>query len=660
MNLVVVESPAKTRTIAKYLGKDFQILATMGHIRDLPKKKLGIDVEHDFEPQYEPVVGKEEAIKKLKIAFKKAKKIFLATDLDREGEVIAWHVAAMMDGKKKPLFRITFHEITKSAITKAMASPGQINLPLVNAQQARRILDRLVGYKLSPLLWRKIRKGLSAGRVQSVAVRLIVEREREIEKFIAEEYWDIACNLRKKIGKKRADLPSFLAKLRKKNGQPVKVKNKIEAEEVVDELKKADYGVEKVEQKELKRSPAPPFITSTLQRVAFQRLDYSSKQTMRLAQSLYERGLITYHRTDSVSLSGEALGKIRDYIVKKHTEEYLPEKPRFFKTRSKVAQEAHEAIRPTSFRSQGKINFQNNQQQKLYELIFRRAIASQMKEAVFDQTKVFVRAEGDTNLYSLLAEGQVIKFPGWLVLYDQKTKEESENKNEGELEKLPPLSRGDELALVAVLSQQKFTQPPPRYSEASLIKALEEKGIGRPSTYAPIIGTIQDRQYVEKAERNLKPTQLGVTVNDFLMEYFAEIVDYDFTAKMEDELDDIARGKKERVKVIGDFYQPFNEKLETVTQVAERVRVPVEVIGEKCPQCQEGELVIRVGRFGKFISCSRFPDCDFTKRYLEKIEGVKCPKCAADIVVRKSKKGKRFYGCVNFPKCKWASWRKPR
>jgi DNA topoisomerase-1 len=659
MDLVIVESPTKAKTIGRFLGKGFEILASMGHIRDLPKSKIGVDAKKDFKIAYVQVPGKAEVVKKLKAAAGKAKKIYLATDPDREGEAIAYHAAVISAGEKfdpqsSKFLRISFHEITKTAIDKALSSPGEINMRLVHAQQARRVLDRLVGYKLSPLLWFKIRKGLSAGRVQSVAVKLIVEREREIEKFVPEEYWDIGCLLRTKVGQKRPDLPTFLAKLAKKNGQTIKVASGVEAGEIVKELEKAGYGVEKVEKKEVKRSPPPPFITSTLQRAAFAKMGYSSRQTMRLAQSLYEKGLITYHRTDSVALSTEALGKIRNFIATKHTESYLPEKPRFYKTRSKVAQEAHEAIRPTEFADDDK-QFSNEREKKLYQLIFKRAVASQMRVAVYDQTKVFVRAEGSANLYSLLAEGKVIKFAGWMILYDQGQKQGAQ-----ELEKLPPLKRGDELALEKVLSEQKFTQPPPRYNEASLVKALEERGIGRPSTYAPIITTIQNRQYVEKMERKLKPTSLGITVNDFLLDYFPDLFEYGFTAQMEDDLDEIAEGKKDWVAVVSGFYEPFNKKLQAVSKVAERVRVPVEVIGRKCPDCEEGELVIRVGRFGKFISCSRFPECKYTERYLEKVAGVKCGKCGGEVVFKKTRKGKSFYGCSNWPKCDWASWRKPK
>ncbi|HUW21644.1 MAG TPA: type I DNA topoisomerase [Candidatus Bathyarchaeia archaeon] len=658
MDLIIVESPTKARTISLFIKGDYSILATMGHIRDLPKKKLGVEVEKDFQPQYVQLPGKKAVIRNLEEAIGRAKKVYLATDPDREGEAIAYHVTTL--GPKTKFLRITFHEITGTAIQKALSDPGAINMPLVNAQQARRILDRLVGYKLSPLLWRKIRIGLSAGRVQSVAVRLIVDREREIEKFIPEEYWEIACQLRKRSKRKKGDEPSFIAKLVKKNGKSIKVKNKTAAEEVVEDLNKAGFRVEKVEQKEIKNSPPPPFITSTLQRTAFAKLGFTSKQTMQLAQSLYEKGLITYHRTDSVALSGEALGKIRESIKLKYGDRYLPETPRYYKTRSKVAQEAHEAIRPTDFQSQIPDNkFQNGQEKKLFGLIFKRTVASQIKPSVFDQTKVFVKTEKLANLYLLLAEGKLVKFDGWLVVYSQ-------IKNEAGKECLPLLKPNDELVLLKVLSEQKFTQPPGRYNEATLIKALEDKDIGRPSTYAPIIATIQLRQYVEKEEKKFKPTSLGITVNDFLLKYFPHVFDYSFTAQMEDELDDIARGKKNWVVTVTDFYQPFSQKLTEVLEVAERVKIPAEATGQKCPKCQstlaageQGELVIKVGRFGKFIACSRFPKCDYRASYVEKLPGIKCPECGGEIVIKKTKRGKKFYGCSNYPKCKWASWRKP-
>jgi len=652
-SLIIVESPTKARTLTKFLGKEYRVVSTMGHIRDLPKKKLGIDVEKNFKPQYLLVPQKKDAIKKIKSESKKAKKIFLATDPDREGEAIAFHVAHILKIKKDGVSRIVFHEITKSAIGKALASPKKINLDLVNAQQARRILDRLVGYKLSPLLWRKIRRGLSAGRVQSVAVRLIVDREKEIEKFVPEEYWEIWAKLRKHIGGKREDMPSFDAKLTKKNGKTIKIKDETQSRQTVDDLKKANYEVYQVIRKEVKQRPSPPFITSSLQRNASQRLGFSSKRTMYAAQRLYEKGLITYHRTDSFNLAKQAVEKMRQYINSIYGKEYLPEKPNFYRTKSKVAQEAHEAIRPTNIKRQvSDTKNLGRDEQRLYELIWKRAIASQMSPAIWDQTKIETQATSAKNIYLLLTEGKIIKFEGWLTLYGKRERE-------GEME-LPEVKKGDDLDLLKLTPKQKFTQAPPRYSEASLIKALEERGIGRPSTYAPIISTIQNRQYVEKIEGQFHPTPLGTTVNDFLVEYFANIIDYDFTAKMEDELDEIANGKRKWVPVIKDFYQPFNKQLEGVTEVAERVQVPTEVTDEKCPQCKQGKVVIRIGKFGKFLSCSRFPDCKYTAPHVPKLKGVKCPKCGGEVVIKKTRKGKQFYGCSNYPDCDWASWRKPK
>jgi len=656
-NLIIVESPTKAKTLSRFLGQEYQLMSTMGHLRDLPQKKLGVDVEHDFQPTYLLISGKRKIVAQLRKAAAAVQKVYLATDPDREGEAIAWHVSQLLASKKRggkkkgktpPLARIVFHEITQSAIKKALANPGTINLQLVDAQQARRILDRLVGYKLSPLLWRKIRRGLSAGRVQSVAVRLVVDREREIEKFIPQEYWEIWAELKRHLGGRRPNTPTLLAKLMKKNGQKIKIEEETAATEIRAELEKAAYEVAEVKRKTISQNPAPPFTTSTLQQQAAQRLRFSSKRTMRVAQSLYEKGLITYHRTDSVVLAKEAIEMIRRYIEKTDGGEYLPEKPRVYRTKSKVAQEAHEAIRPTDIKI-SELKQASRDEQRLYNLIWRRAVASQMAAAVWDQTRVWVQAAGEKNIYLFLAEGKVIKFDGWLKLFRVPSGEE-----------LPALKRGEELDLIKIKSEQKFTQPPARYTEATLIKALEERGIGRPSTYAPTISTIQERQYVEKLEGRFHPTALGVTVNDFLLEYFPQIMDYEFTARMEDELDEIANGKREWVPVVRAFYQPFEKRLEGVATAAKRVKVPTEATDERCPKCKKGLLVIRVGRFGKFLSCSRFPKCDYTAPYTPKLEGVKCPQCGGEVVIRKTKKGKQFYGCINWPDCNWASWRKPK
>ena len=657
-NLIIVESPTKAKTLSRFLGDGYEIQATMGHLRDLPQKKFGIDVEHNFAPEYVIMPDKKQTAELIKKYSQKADSVFLATDPDREGEAIAYHVFVIcsnskLKNQKSKFSRIVFHEITESAIKHALENPRDLDMNLVNAQQARRILDRLVGYKLSPLLWFKIRKGLSAGRVQSVAVRLIVEKEREIEKFVPIEYWEIFANLKKHLGGALPDAPVFAAKLISQNGQKIEIKNGQEAENLVSELNSCGYEIQNVEKKEAKRSPSPPFTTSTLQQQAANRLGWPAKKTMRTAQSLYERGLITYHRTDSTNIAKEAITSCRAYIEKEYGKSYLPETPKIYKTKSKVAQEAHEAIRPTEIKKMenGNWGIGSPEENKLYDLIWKRFVACQMADALFDETKLSVLATNETNHFLLETLGRTIKFAGFLTLYG---KEEGDEDGETQL---PDLITGDELDLVKIDSLQKFTQPPARYNEASLIKTLEEYGIGRPSTYAPIISTIQDRMYVEKTDNKFFPTPLGFAVNDFLVEYFPEIVNYEFTAHMEDDLDDIANGKKEWVPVIKEFFGPFNSKLNSVSKIAERVAVETEVTDEKCPLCK-APLVVRIGRFGKFLSCSRFPECKFTKPYLKEA-GFKCPKCGEPVVVKKTKKGKTFYGCSNWPKCDFASWRKP-
>jgi len=661
--LIIVESPTKSKTLSGFLGNDFVIEATMGHIRDLPPNKIGVDTKADFLPTYILVDGKEEVVSRLKKAAKSAKIIYLATDPDREGEAIAWHTAQILDGKKLSFKRIVFHEITKTAIEKALTAPREIDMHLVDAQQGRRILDRLVGYKLSPLLWFKIRRGLSAGRVQSVAVKFICDREKEIEKFIPEEYWEIWTDLKKQVGESVEAASVFSAKLVKKNGETFKVENGKVAQEATGELKEAGFEVEEIEKKEVKRFPGPPFRTATLQQAASSRFGWPARRTMRVAQGLYEKGLITYHRTDSTYLSSEAISKAREYIQKQFGSEYVPAQPKLYKKASKVAQEAHEAIRPTGGQwnlgsGESAVKEGEKDGARLYDLILKRFLASQTKEAVFDQTKILVLATGRTNHFLLEAQGRTIIFPGWLVFF------EKEKANAVDEVTLPKLVKGDDLVLVKIDPQQKFTQPPFRYTEATLIKVLEEFGIGRPSTYAPIISTIQDRQYVEKIEpenggqkKFFKPTPLGSTVNEFLTEYFPDIVETSFTAAMEDDLDEIANGKKEWVKIISEFYKPFSEKLKSVSKVAQRMVVPTEATGEDCPSCG-APLVIRIGTFGKFVSCSKFPECRFTKPFLE-MAGFNCEKCGSPMVVKKSKKGKTFFGCSKYPKCKFATWRKP-
>ena len=689
MKLVIVESPTKAKTLAKFLGKDYRIEASMGHVRDLPKSTLGVDVEHKFKPEYVEVADREQTIKELKKAAKTAKKVILATDPDREGEAIAYHVSYLLrngkkDGLKTKISRIVFHEITKGAVERALEKPGKINMALVHAQQGRRVLDRLVGYKLSPILWRKVRRGLSAGRVQSVAVKMMVEREREIEAFKPEEYWYIDVEVQR-AGQKgqKGEVDAFVVRLAKIGEKRTEVGSKSQANSIVADLEKAKYAVAQVNKKEVKRSPPPPFMTSTLQRMASNRMGWSGRKTMRAAQRLYEAGLITYHRTDSLNVANQALKQVSKYILETYGEQYGLEEPRRFRSKSKSAQEAHEAIRPTKaarVSAQGKKRLAGDST-RLYSLIWRRFVASQMKEARYDRTTVEVKAQNPQNkkAYLLRVTGRVMKFDGWMKLYevsekksvrqaqDKKAESGKPQLKEDDEQRLPEVDEGELLLKKKVMAEQKFTEPPARYNEASLIKALEERGIGRPSTYAPTISTIQARQYVEKKDQRFYPTSVGITVTDFLAKYFTTVMDYDFTAEMENDLDTIAHGKKKWVEVVKAFYGPFAKKVKKVGDEAKRVKVPVEKTGKKCPEClstssrskKPGEVVIRIGRFGKFLSCSRFPDCKYTSNYVEKVEGVKCPDDGGNIVIRKTRKGKRFYGCSNYPKCKWASWRKP-
>lgn len=645
MKLIIVESPTKARTLSRFLGKDYQVEATVGHVKDLPKSKLGIDIEKNFKPDYIEVAAKQKYIKKIKSESKKAKEIFLATDPDREGEAIAQHIKEIINGDKTK--RIVFHEITKRAVENAIKSPGKVNKNLVDAQIGRRVLDRLVGYKLSPLLWRKVRRGLSAGRVQTVTVRLIVEKEREIEKFKRKEYWEIYCTVKSKKDK-------FSVKLVKIGEKKAEVSNKNESSLVVSDLKKSDYEVSNVVKREIKRNPYPPFTTSTLSQFAARMFYWSAKRTMSIAQKLYEEGLITYHRTDSTYLSKQAVSRVRSYIEKVYGNQYLPDAPRFYKTKAKVAQEAHEAIRPTKVKkTNDKMVLKSgltNSHRKLYDLIWKRFVACQMNPSIYDETKIEVIAKNKKE-YLLRVSGQIMKFDGWRKLFTSKNSTNNQ---------LPNVNKGDRLDLVKVDSDQKFTEPPPRYGEASLIKTLEKLGIGRPSTYAPIISTIQIRNYVEKNEGKFKPTPVGITVNDFLIMHFPSVFEYSFTAKMEDDLDKVANGKAKWTKEIGEFWNPFEKKLEKVTEKSKRVKIETEKVGKKCATCKKGDLVIRIGRFGKFISCSSFPDCKHTEKYIEKI-GIKCLDCKkGDVIVRLTKKRRKFYGCSRYPDCKWASWRKPK
>ncbi|HKY74274.1 MAG TPA: type I DNA topoisomerase [Patescibacteria group bacterium] len=647
MQLVLVESPTKAKKLSQFLGKEFSVEASMGHIRDLPKKKLGVDVAADFEPEYELVEGKRTVLAKLKKLASSSERVYLATDPDREGEAIAWHLSQVLQPKSKkgPEFvRSTFHEITKDAVLDAIQHPAALSMDLVDAQQARRVLDRLVGYQLSPVLWKKVRRGLSAGRVQSVALRLVVEREREIKAFIPQAYWEVDATLKIENG-------SFSARLAEKNGKTFEPKEQDEVDKVVTSLKKASYKIATVQKTERTRVSLPPFTTSTLQQSASNRLGWSAKQTMMIAQGLYEEGYITYHRTDSVALSSQSIDMARSYIDKTYTKSYVPESPRFFKTSSKNAQEAHEAIRPTdTYVSLDTVeSSMSPKHARLYELIWRRFVACQMASAVYDQTSITVEANEGSNQYALKSAGSVLKFDGWMKLFP----------NQGDVV-LPDVKEGEGVDLEKVDSVKKMTLPPARYNDASLIKTLEKLGIGRPSTYATIISVILDRGYVERKEKAFMATVIGETVVDFLVKYFPKELDYQFTAEMEDSLDAVARGERQWRTVIRAFFDPFEAQVKQVTKDAERAKVPVEETGEMCPDCKEGKLVIRSGRFGKFISCSRFPECKYTAKIIVKVDGMKCPDCGiGDVVIKKTKRGRNFFGCSRYPECTFASWKKP-
>lgn len=649
MDLIIVESPTKAKTLSRFLGDDYGVEATMGHIKDLPKSKLGVNLEKEFEPLYEAVEKRAEQISKIKKLAKKAKSIYIATDPDREGEAIASHVEEILKDEKidkDKMLRIVFHEITKDAVVEAVGHPRKVDKNLVDAQIARRVLDRLVGYTLSPLLWRKVRRGLSAGRVQSVAVRLIVEKEQEIEKFKAVEYWEIF-----------SIFGDWQAQLYGLNGKKLEIGNEKDAKDVVTDLEKGTYEIVDVKKREVRKNPYAPFTTSTMTQAGARNFGWSAKRTMSLAQRLYEQGLITYHRTDSTNIAKAAIEKVRPFIKSEFGDAYLPESPRFYKTTQKVAQEAHEAIRPTD---PTKRNVEAEAaEQKLYDLIWKRFVSCQMTQSVFDETTIEVEATEGSKKYNLRTSGQIMKFDGWRKVFGQPAQSGKVKQEDGEVI-LPNVTKGNKPKLTKVDSFQKFTQPPARFNEASLIKTLEKLGIGRPSTYAPTISTIQVRSYVEKKEGKFFSTPVGVAVTEFLTTNFDNIVDYQFTAEMEGDLDKIADGKKEWKNMMKSFWSPFTKKIEEVGETAKRVKIEVEKLGKKCPDCDEGELVIRVGRFGKFISCSRFPDCKHTEKYMEKIE-MKCPDCSkGDVIVKKTGKGRVFYGCSLYPECKFASWKKPQ
>ena len=651
--LIIVESPAKANTIKKFLGGNTKVMASMGHIRDLPKSKLGIDVEHNFEPEYINIRGKGDLIKDLKKNAKNSKKVYLATDPDREGEAIAWHLSNILNSENNQITRVTFNEITKNAVQKAIKQPRDIDINLVDAQQARRVLDRIVGYKISPVLWKKVRRGLSAGRVQSVAVELIVDREEEIEKFIPQEYWNIYVKLLDEDSKK-----SFEAKFYGKNGKKQEINNKQEVDEILKNIKNAKYIVEDIKKGEKKRTPAPPFTTSTMQQEASRKLGFSLKKTMSIAQVLYEGikipekgtiGLITYMRTDSTRISEEARTAAKSHIVGTYGENFYEN--RYYKT-NKDAQDAHEGIRPTyADLEPDKIKEAlSKDQYKLYKLIYNRFIASQMASAIYDTISVTI----DANKYKFKASGQNLKFKGFMTLYVEETDEKEE-----ETTTIPDLVKNQQLKLKKIEPKQSFTEPPPRYTEASLVKTLEEKGIGRPSTYSPTITTILERRYIEKEQKQLIPTELGKIVNKLLKENFSNIMDIQFTANIESQFDNIAEGKEDWKKMIRDFYGPFEENVERVEKQLEHVELTDEVSNIPCDKCGR-MMVYKYGRFGKFLACPGYPECKNTKPIVETID-IPCPKCGGTIQVRKAKNKRKYYICENNPKsCDYISWNKPK
>ena len=645
--LIIVESPAKANTIKKFLGGKTKVVASMGHIRDLPKSKLGVNIENNFEPEYINIRGKGDLIKSLKKDAKAAKKVYLATDPDREGEAIAWHLAHILDIPEDSKSRVTFNEITKTAVQKAIKEPRQIDINLVNAQQARRVLDRIVGYKISPVLWKKVRKGLSAGRVQSVAVKLIVDREKEIEDFIPEEYWNIIAKLLDEKSKKK-----FEAKLVGKNNKKLEIHSKEEVDEILANIKDAKFIVKDVKKGERKRNPAPPFTTSTMQQEASRKLNFSLKKTMSVAQTLYEGvkipekgtvGLITYMRTDSTRISEEARKVAKEVVEATYGSEYYEN--RYYKTKAD-AQDAHEAIRPTyiDIKPEQIKDSLTNDQYKLYRLIYNRFLASQMKSAIFDTLAVTI----DANEYNFKANGQSIKFKGFMTLYVEGTDEK-----EDEIGQIPLLEVAQEVKKEKIESKQSFTEPPPRYTEASLVKALEEKDIGRPSTYSPTITTILARHYIEKEAKQLVPTELGKVVNKLLTENFPDIIN------VENEFDEIADGKENWKQMISEFYGPFEKELEKVEKELEHVELEEEVSDVPCEKCGR-MMVVKYGRYGKFLACPGYPECKNVKPYIETIEEP-CPKCGGKVQIRKTKNRRTFYICENNPdKCDYISWTKPK
>ncbi len=678
--MVIVESPAKARTVGRFLGREYTVRASVGHVRDLPANRMGVDIENGFAPRYVIPEGRKDVVRELRHLVKESSAVYLATDPDREGEAISWHLVQALQPAigRRPVHRVEFHEITQEAVAHAFAHPRQIDMNRVEAQQARRILDRIVGYTLSPLLRDKLgRRGLSAGRVQSVAVRLVVEREREIQAFVPVEYWTIKAELAKH---EAPTLPveerkGFIARLHRIRGQEAELHSEAEVQAVVAELEKAIYTVASVKEGERRRSPAAPFTTSTMQQEASRRLKFTAQRTMRIAQQLYEGidlgdgavGLITYMRTDSTAVAEQAQAEARRFIAEKYGDAFLPPRPPQYKTRAKGAQEAHEAIRPTSvFRTPASLKpYLDAAQYRLYELIWRRFVASQMAQAVYDTIAVEILAglqEQVEKPYLFRANGSTLRFKGFLAVYEEARDEDRPEEEEGGREEIPPLTVGEILDLLRLLPEQHFTEPPPRYTEATLVRALEEYGIGRPSTYAPILATIQQRGYVERRDGRLYPTELGFVVNDLLVAHFPNYIDVGFTAEMEEDLDRIARGERQWVPVLRDFYGPFAQTLERARAAMPAAEVGNEPTGESCPECGH-PLVYKHGRFGKFIGCSNFPACRY-RTGIQTKTGAKCPQCGGDLIERRTRRGRTFYGCANYKgdapdSCTFAVWKRP-
>ncbi len=659
-NLVIVESPAKARTIGRILPASYLVKATMGHVRDLPEKEIGVDPEQGFVPKYIIAKGKQKIVNEIKAAAEGIETLYLATDPDREGEAISWHIVEAAKLGNIPSKRVVFHEITRDAVEEAFQNPRKLDTNLVDAQQARRILDRLVGYKISPILWKKVMKGLSAGRVQSVAVRMVVQREREVQAFVSVEYWSIEADLEKKGEPFRAELMGTTKE------KKLSIGTALEAEKICSELERAVYTVSKVQRKKTQKQPVAPFITSTMQQEAWRKLRFSAKRTMSAAQGLYEgvpigeeepTGLITYMRTDSTHVAEQAISETRDYILAKYGADFLPSKPRSFTKKVKGAQEAHEAVRPTSSNREPSTlkPYLTNDQFRLYDLIWKRMVASQMAAAIYDTTSVDIKAGTDSEDYFFRTTSSPLSFPGFIKLYSESTDDDTNGKEKKSV--LPGLAQGDTIDLRKLLPEQHFTKPPPRYTEATLIKALEENGIGRPSTYAPIISTIQDRDYVTKEKGHFVPNEMGFIVTDLLSEYFPEIVSAQFTARMEEKLDGISSGKGKWVSTLKEFYKTFADELANAIENMPKVKPVAEPTDEICEKCSS-PMVIKRGRYGKFMACSNFPTCKNSKPIRTTIN-VKCPKCGEELTEKRTKRKRVFYGCSSYPQCDFACWEKP-